>query len=147
MVNRVFPAEVGEYFAAWRTVQEEHLELVRSGFAPVPMLCAPYFEQEVMGREMLDRLAAALFAQHDPAAVLHDAPAQEIEMHDGGARLRLELPFSQKSEISLKQRGLELIVGVDGYRRTIALPTALAAMRATEASFNDGALEVSFGAR
>ena len=147
VVNRVFPAEVGDYFAAWRTVQEEHLELVRSGFAPVPVLRAPYFEQEVVGSEMLDRLAAALFAQHDPAAVLHDAPAQEIEMHDGGARLRLELPFSRKSEISLKQRGLELVVGVDGYRRTIALPTALAAMRATEASFNDGALEVSFGAR
>jgi arsenite-transporting ATPase len=147
VVNRVFPAEVGDYFAAWRTVQEEHLELVRSGFAPVPVLCAPYFEQEVVGSEMLDRLAGALFAQHDPAAVLHEAPAQEIEMHDGSARLRLELPFSRKSEISLKQRGLELIVGVDGYRRTIALPTALAAMRATEASFKDGALEVSFDVR
>jgi arsenite-transporting ATPase len=60
VVNRVFPAEVGDYFAAWRTVQEEHLELVRSGFAPVPVLCAPYFEQEVVGSEMLDRLADAL---------------------------------------------------------------------------------------
>ena len=147
VVNRVFPVEVGDYFAAWREVQEEHLELVRSGFAPVPVLCAPYFEQEVVGGEMLDRLAGALFAGHDPAAVLHDRPAQEIEMRDDGARLRLELPFSRKSEISLKQRGLELIVGVDGYRRTIALPTALAALQATEASFEDGALEVSFGAR
>jgi len=147
VVNRVFPAEVGDYFAAWRTLQEEHLELVRSAFAPVPVLCAPYFEQEVVGGEMLDRLATALFAQHNPAAVLHDAPVQEIEMLDGGARLRLELPFSRKSEISLKQRGLELIVGVDGQRRTIALPTALAARRATQASFEDGALEVSFDAR
>src|SRR5437763_4756221 len=147
IVNRVFPAEVGDYFAAWRTLQEEHLELVRSAFAPVPVLCAPYFEQEVVGGEMLDRLATALFAQHNPAAVLHDAPVQEIEMLDGGARLRLELPFSRKSEISLKQRGLELIVGVDGQRRTIALPTALAALRATQASFEDGALEVSFDAR
>ncbi|TMM08637.1 MAG: ArsA family ATPase [Actinobacteria bacterium] len=147
VVNRVFPAEVGDYFAAWRTLQEEHLELVRSAFAPVPVLCAPYFEQEVVGGEMLDRLATALFAQHNPAAVLHDAPVQKIEMLDGGARLRLELPFSRKSEISLKQRGLELIVGVDGQRRTIALPTALAALRATQASFEDGALEVSFDAR
>jgi arsenite-transporting ATPase len=147
VVNRVFPAEVGDYFAAWRSRQEEHLELVRSAFAPMPVLCAPYFDQEVVGGEMLDRLARALFAQHDAAAVLHDAPVQEIEMLERGARLRLELPFTQKSEISLKQHGLELIVGVDGQRRTIALPTALATLRASEASFKDGALLVSFDAR
>jgi hypothetical protein len=56
---------------------------------------------------------------------------QEIEVLDEGARLRLELPFTRRSEISLKQRGLELIVGVDGQRRTIALPTAFSALRAT----------------
>src|SRR5947209_3156205 len=59
VVNRIFPAEVGEYFAGWREVQEAHLELVRSAFAPVPLLCAPYFEQEVVGGAMLDRLADA----------------------------------------------------------------------------------------
>ena len=61
IVNRLFPADVGDYFAAWRRVQEEHLELVRSAFAPVPVLCAPYFEREVLGEEMLDRLADELF--------------------------------------------------------------------------------------
>jgi arsenite-transporting ATPase len=96
---------------------------------------------------MLGRLAGALFAHHDAAAVLHDAPVQEIEMLDDGARLRLKLPFTRKSEISLKQRGPELIVGVDGQRRTVALPTALATLRATEANFENGALEVVFDAR
>src|SRR5665213_3660929 len=66
IVNRLFPAGVGDYFAAWRRVQEEHLELVHSAFAPVPILRAPYFEQEVVGPGMLDRLAEALFAPHDP---------------------------------------------------------------------------------
>ena len=41
IVNRIFPSEVGDYFAGWRRMQEEHLELVRSAFAPVPVLCAP----------------------------------------------------------------------------------------------------------
>jgi hypothetical protein len=35
-------------------------------------------------------------------------------------------------------------VSVDGQRRTIALPTALSSLRATDARFEDGALEVSF---
>jgi len=150
IVNRVFPSEVGDYFAGWRRVQEEHLELVRSAFAPVPVLCAPYFDQEVLGAEMLDRLAGSLFgtAGLDPAGVLHDRLTQELNVSEDGASLRLTLPFAHKGDISLKKIGLELIVGVDGYRRTIILPSALAAFQPTGATFEDGALEVSFrGAR
>ena len=58
IVNRVFPAALaGTYFGAWREVQQRELERVREGFAPVPVLCAPYFEAEVIGAAMLDRLA------------------------------------------------------------------------------------------
>jgi arsenite/tail-anchored protein-transporting ATPase len=144
IVNRLFPAGVGDYFAAWRRVQEEHLELVHSAFAPVPILCAPYFEQEVVGPGMLDRLADALFGDRDPAAVLHDALTQELVVDDDGARLRLVLPFASKGDISLKKIGLELIVGVDGHKRTIMLPPAMASFRPTAATFEDGALEVRF---
>jgi arsenite/tail-anchored protein-transporting ATPase len=144
VVNRVFPSNVGEYFAGWRRRQEEHLELVDSAFAPVPVLCAPYFDQEVVGPAMLDRLAAALFADRDPAAVLHDALTQELVVLEDGARLRLSLPFARKGDISLKKIGLELIVGVDGQRRTIMLPPALAAFNPSGATFEDGALEVRF---
>ncbi len=79
VVNRVFPDELdGTYFGAWRDVQAEQLALVDSGFAPVAVLRAPYFEQEVLGDAMLDRLAGALFAGRDAAAVLHDRLAQEL---------------------------------------------------------------------
>jgi arsenite/tail-anchored protein-transporting ATPase len=144
IVNRLFPAGVGEYFAGWRRVQEEHLELVHSAFAPVPVLRAPFFEQEVVGPVMLDRLREELFAEADPAAVLYDALAQELEVLDDGARLRLDLPFAKKGDISLKKIGLELVVGVDGQRRTIMLPPAMAAMRPAGATFDDGALEITF---
>ncbi len=144
VVNRLFPAGVGDYFAAWRRVQEEHLELVDSAFAPVPVLRAPYFEQEVVGPGMLDRLGGELFNGHDPAAVLHDALTQELIVTDDGARLRLVLPFASKGDISLKKIGLELIVAVGGQKRTIMLPPALAALRPTAATFEAGALEVRF---
>ena len=144
IVNRVFPSDVGDYFAGWRRVQSAHLELVESAFAPVPVLSAPYFDQEVIGPEMLDRLAGALFEHHDPAAVLHHEITQELLVDEDGARLRLSLPFARKGDISLKKIGLELIVGVDGQRRTIMLPPALAAFDPAGAKFEDGALEVTF---
>jgi arsenite/tail-anchored protein-transporting ATPase len=144
IVNRLFPHDVGDYFAGWRRVQEEHLELVHSAFAPVPVLRAPFFEQEVVGAAMLDRLREELFSDIDPAGVLYDALAQELEVLDEGARLRLDLPFAEKGDISLKKIGLELVVGVDGQRRTIMLPPAMAAMRPAGATFDDGALEIRF---
>jgi arsenite/tail-anchored protein-transporting ATPase len=146
IVNRIFPSDVGDYFAAWRRLQEDHLELVRSGFGPVPVLQAPYFDQEVVGAEMLDRLADALFVSPglEPAAILHDALTQELLVSDDGARLRIALPFAQKGDISLKKIGLELIVGVDGQRRTIMLPPALAGLNPNAATFENGSLEVTF---
>jgi arsenite/tail-anchored protein-transporting ATPase len=145
IVNKVFTDDVGDYFAQWRRVQEEHLELVRSAFSPVPVLSAPYFEAEVVGPAMLDRLAGALFAGgHDPAAILHDAITQTLEVGADGATLKLALPFARKGEIALKKIGLELVVSVAGQRRTIMLPSSLAAFKPTAARFDEGALEVSF---
>jgi arsenite-transporting ATPase len=146
IVNRIFPAEVGDYFAGWRRLQEEHLELVETAFAPVPVLRAPYYDQEVVGPEMLDRLADSLFAPDalDPATVLYDAVTQELRVSEDEARLRLALPFARKGDISLKKIGLELVVRVDGQKRTIMLPPALAAFNPTAARFDHGALEVTF---
>jgi len=145
VVNRVFPDEVeGTYFGAWRAVQADQLALVESGFAPVPVLRAPYFEREVIGGEMLDRLAGALFADVDPAAVLHDRVTQELSLGDGRAELRLDLPFVSKGDVSLKKIGLELVVRVDGHKRTIMLPGALAGFRPASAALADGSLVVGF---
>jgi arsenite-transporting ATPase len=145
IVNRVFPSDVGDYFAGWRRVQEEHLELVQSAFAPVPVLSAPYFDQEVIGPSMLDRLAEALFSDRlDAAAVLFESVTQELSVGEEGARVRLVLPFAEKGDISLKKVGLELIVGVDGQRRTILLPLTFAGFEPVSATFEDGALEVQF---
>src|SRR3954471_5851470 len=140
VVNRVFPEDVGAYFGAWREVQAAQLEEVQAGFAPVPVLRAPYFEQEVLGAPMLDRLAGALFAERDAAAVLHDRLAQELALEGSRAELRLDLPFVSKGDVALKKIGLELVVRVDGYKRTIVLPGALAGFRPTSAKLADGSL-------
>jgi arsenite-transporting ATPase len=145
VVNRVFPAEVeGGYFGAWRAVQTEQMELVRSGFGPVPILSAPYFDQEVVGGAMLDRLADSLFASHDAGALLYDDLSQELVSDNGTATLRLAIPFVEKADVELKKIGLEVIVRVGPQKRTIILPPTMAAYRPRGAQFEDGALSVRF---
>ena len=59
IVNRIFPDELaGGYFGEWHERQRERLDEVRAGFAPLPLLTARYFDEEVVGPRMLDRLGA-----------------------------------------------------------------------------------------
>ena len=147
VVNRVFPDDVGPYFAAWRETQQEALTEVGAAFAPVPVLRAPFFEQEVRGPEMLDRLGDALFSDgRDAAAVLHGSFTQGLEVGRDGASLRLDLPFAEKGDLDLKKIGPELVVRVGGHKRTILLPPALTGYRPSGATFDDGALRITFDA-
>jgi arsenite-transporting ATPase len=146
VVNRVLPERAADgYFAGWRAAQQEQLELVRSGFAPVPVLCAPHFRSEVIGPAALDELGDALFGGGvEVHARLHDELTRELTAENGRATLRVALPFAAREDIDLKKVGLEVIVKVDGQRRTIMLPSALAGYATSGARFSDGALEVTF---
>jgi arsenite/tail-anchored protein-transporting ATPase len=145
VVNRVFPDDVeGGYFGAWRERQRAHLDAVGEGFAPVPVLTARYFDEEVIGARMLDRLADELFEDRRASDVLHTELAHELESDDGRTVLRLRMPFAEHGDVGLKQVGQELVVTVGHEKRTIILPSALARQRPTGARLEGGSLEVSF---
>ena len=146
VVNRVFPEDVGEYFAAWRETQQRAIEEVDAAFAPVPILHAPFFPHEVRGAEMLDRLAEELFDGRPPADVLHGAFTQGLVVGRESASLRLALPFADKGDLQLKKIGDELVVRVGPHKRTMMLPPALAGYRPSGATFEDDALVIRFDA-
>ena len=144
IANRVLPAEVGTYFGGLRDRQALLLDDARGSFAPVPVLTAPHFAEEVIGPDMLDRLGDALFAGVDAGAVLHDRVTQELTVGASGAELRLDLPFADRDDVEVKRIGHDLIVRVGGSRRALALPPVLVDYRPTGAELTDGVLHVTF---
>ena len=145
IVNRVFPDELdGSYFGAWREQQAANLQTVREGFDPVPILEARYFEQEVIGEEMLDRLGEELFAGIDATAVMHTELAHEISDRDGETVLSIAVPFAERDELDLSKVGAELIIRAGREKRSIMLPGALARHRPAGAKLVDGRLEIRF---
>jgi arsenite-transporting ATPase len=145
IVNRLFPADVGEgYFGDWRQRQQEQLRVVEEGFAPVPVLTARYFDEEVLGERMLDRLATELFGERAPEAILHTELAHELLAEDGRTLLRIRIPFTGKDELKLRKVGPELIVSAGREKRTIILPPALSRHRPAGASFEGGVLTIGF---
>lgn len=143
--NRVMPqAAQGSYFDAWLSTQARHLQLVEEAFAPLPILTGPFFEREVVGFEMLGRLADALFDTGDPSRVFFRGQAQHIEETDEGYALVVSLPFVDKGDISLLRSGDELTVQVGKYRRSFVLPRLLAGLETIGARFEDQILRIRF---
>ena len=123
-------------------LNEEDLDYVASGRMFITngtSLCAsPSRESTYRALERAHQAGCRVVLDVDYRSMSWNSPAE------AGLAVRLALPFVDKSEISLKKVGLELVVGVDGQRRTIALPPPVAALEPTGARFKDGTLEVSF---
>ncbi len=146
VVNRLFPDDVGPYFAAWRARQQERLTGIGDAFAPLPILRAPYFDREVVGDDALDRLGAALYPHARVADRLYVGTARELVVGDDGAELRIAVPFADREQVRLRRTGTELIVDVADRRRTILLPPAVADYRPVAATVADGVLRITLQA-
>ncbi len=146
--NRVIPDDVqDEYFAGWKASQRRYRTLVGESFAPVPILDVPLFEQEVVGFDMLHRMADILYGDKDPAAVWFTGKVQSIEQQGDGYVLRLPLGFASKDQLDVVLVGDELILQVGSYKRNIIVPRALAQQQVRSAKLDGGELRITFRPR
>ena len=111
IINRVLPAEAGTgYWTAWRDIHKKYDEEICASFSPLPILRIPMMETEVHGSVMLKRIGEAAFASHDAAAVLYKGKAHEISKDGENYSLKLVIPFVQKDQLQLSQKGDELTI-------------------------------------
>jgi arsenite-transporting ATPase len=126
VANRVLPAAAGAYFDAWRAAQARYLPEVEQQFAPVPVRTVPFFEHEMVGLARLEELGRALFGDTDPVQFLYRGRPYMVERQaDGGFTLTVELPFTERAEISLSRNADELLLQVGAWRRNLVLPRLL----------------------
>jgi arsenite-transporting ATPase len=144
LVNRVLPLAVTDaYFEEWRASQSRILEEIDAYFAPVPVKRIPLFTHEVLGRERLEELARALYANgEDPAAIGRTEAPYTFAKRDGHYEVRLNLPFAAKGEVGLFKKGDELVVEIGTLRRHIGLPTSMAGLSPSRAKLENRILTV-----
>jgi arsenite-transporting ATPase len=144
LVNRVLPLAVTDaYFEEWRASQSRILEEIDAYFAPVPVKRIPLFTHEVLGRERLEELARALYADgEDPAAIGRTEAPYTFAKRDGHYEVRLQLPFAAKGEVGLFKKGDELVVEIGTLRRHIGLPTSMAGLSPSRAKLENRILTV-----
>ena len=146
LANRVFPADgADDWRAGWVTAQQARLAEVVEGFAPLPLLRAPYSGTEPVGLPALAAWAQDVYGDADPTA--HGAAGEAplaVERTTDGFALVLSLPFAERGDVALVRRGDEVVVTVGGHRRVLALPSALRRCTLDGAVLRDGRLVVRF---
>jgi arsenite-transporting ATPase len=142
--NRVLPDITDSYFDALKESQARYGKLIEESFAPVPIFQVPFFDQEVVGINMLERMADVLYGDADPSQVFYEGSPQEIVKNGKGYLLKMKLPFAAKSDVHLTRAGDELAISVGNFRRNAILPRALAALEVKKARMEDGKLVVNF---
>jgi arsenite-transporting ATPase len=144
--NRLIPEEVHDgYFEVWKITQQEHFRVIQESFSPLPIFAVPLMEQEVVGTEMLEKVAAALYGDEDPTRLFVRGPVQEVVNEDGRYILTIALPFVAKEELSLVRNADELVVHAGNFKRNIILPHLLQGLPALGAKFEGNQLRISFG--
>ncbi|WP_127487114.1 ArsA family ATPase [Paenibacillus ehimensis] len=148
VVNRVLPEEAGTgYWAGWRAAQDKYEEEIRDCFSPLPIFRIPLMKSEVHGLPLLAQMGEAAFGGRNVSEVLHLGKVQEIRKEDDVYFLDLMLPFVDKSDLSLSQKGDELTVQAGPYKRKVVLPRILLGRPIAGARFTEQKLAIRFGER
>ncbi len=146
VVNRVLPDMVEDpYFERWRAIQKGHLDTVDDAFAEVPRLRLRLFDDEMVGVERLRLMARELYGDSHPIESFSAASPFRVIENGGEVTMELDVPFFEKSELSVTRHGAELYVQLGPYRRSFVLPDALRRREITRAKLDGGTLAVSFG--
>jgi arsenite/tail-anchored protein-transporting ATPase len=145
--NRVLPQDVGGYFQGWHDAQARYKPLVDEMFAPVPVREVPFFEQEVVGVDMLRRVGVELFKDEDPTAFFYRGRPYEVLREDGEHVISLELPFMTKEEVKISRHADELVLEVGTFRRNLILPRLLADAPTKGAKLEGDRLRIRFASK
>jgi arsenite-transporting ATPase len=146
IVNKVIPDSImDDHFKAWKDIQKRYKDLIIDSFSPVPIHYAPLFESEVVGLNMLTRMGEEVFSGQSPVAIKYNNRTQQVTKENNDYTLSIYMPFVDKSDLSLSQKGDELIIRAGNVKRNITLPRTLMNFSIKGAKFTDERLNIRFG--
>jgi arsenite-transporting ATPase len=145
IANRIMPDEITDkYFKKWKEIHAEHLQTIEESFAPVPILRAKLFEQEMVGFELLERMGDEVYGDQDATAIMHVDNPIVVKKRGSFYVLSMRLPFAERGNLDIHRKGEELYIRVGSYKRNLILPQALQRLDVKQARFVDEGLEVRF---
>ncbi len=146
IVNRIITDDINDgYLDNWKTIHKKYMKTIEDSFSPIPIYKAPLFPREVVGCEMLSRMGDTIFQDEDPVSIKYNNRIQKIEKENDEYIYSLYLPFLDKEDLSLNQKGEEVIIRAGNVKRNIILPRVLMNLSIKGAKFKNEELKIRFG--
>ena len=146
IVNRAPAATLADCgLSSWVDAQHAQMATLEDSFGSLPRLVADHRFVEPIGATALADIGAQLYEAHDPLARLTTAVPVEVCTGAEESMIRLHLRGAERSELVLRRRGDDLVVGVGPYRSTLTLPDAFRTRDVVRAGVRDEHLEIVFG--
>ena len=126
IVNKVYPPKALDgYFSKWINLQEEGLKEIRESFSEVPVFTLMLLNKELATESILLEAAKQIFGATDPAAVLFKDTIFEVKKEEDGYDFILNIPFADKADMDMGQKGSELMIQIKNEKRCFTLPDIL----------------------
>jgi arsenite-transporting ATPase len=148
IVNRVIPETVtDDYFKIWKEIQKKYKDTILDSFSPIPVYYAPLFDNEIVGMEMLGRMGEKIFKDEDPIGIKYNKRTQAAVKEGEEYVFSIYMPFMDKRELDLNQKGDELIIRTQNLKRSIILPRTIQGLDIKGAKYEEDTLRIRFGGK
>lgn len=145
IVNKVYPPKALDgYFSKWINLQEEGLKEIRESFSQVPVFTLMLLDKELATEAILLEAAQQIFGTTNPATVLFNDTIFEVKKDDDGYTFILNIPFADKADMEMGQKGNELMIQIKNEKRCFTLPDVLRNKAVQSAKYEGGQLHIKF---
>ena len=145
VVNKIYPKEsLSGYFNKWIENQETGLKDIEESFRELPVFRMNLMKQELRTVEKLKIAADLLYEEDDPSKVLFKDTIFKLEEKEDHFIMKIKLPFLDKRELDLLQKGDELSIAIKNERRNFILPNKLKSKQIEQAKYESGWLNLYF---
>lgn len=145
IINKIFSKDsLKGYFEGWANIQKESIEDLYDSFRGIPLFKLDLLRDELRKVEVLKKIGDRIYENINPADVLFYEKIFTIEMEKEGYKLSIKIPFVDKKELKLSQRGEEITISIKNERRCFILPTKLQSKELVSAKYEENKLNIYF---
>lgn len=146
IINKIFSKKgAAGYFEKWLKLQNESIQEICQSFSPIPVFKVELMDSEVREYEKLLYLGDKIYNEMDPCDILFEGKIFEIEKcSDGSYDFSINIPFIDKKDMDLYQRGDELSISIKNEKRNFVLPQKLHSKEISGASYKNDKLVINF---
>lgn len=147
IINRIFSEEGAKgYFEKWLKIQNNNINDIYESFRPIPIFKSYLLENEIRKYDVLLHAGNEIFKHCSPSEIFFSEKIFEIEKSktDDSYDLIINMPFVDKKDLNIYQKGDELSVSVKNEKRNFILPKKLLNKEVSTAQYKEGKLAIHF---